>query len=79
MEGKMSYFDLFQWEFLKKTIVIFKISILEIVRLRNFVKNTKCINVGPKMSSLYIFGMALENNIATFQSATSDLDNCKIL
>ena len=59
------------WVFLgkifRKAIVIFKISTLKFVKLRNFTKKQKYINLGPKMPDLGIFGLEFENNIVIFE------------
>ena len=41
----------------ENNIVIFEISILECVYLQNFAKKQKCLNLGPKMPYLGIFGL----------------------
>ena len=46
----------------RKTIVIFEISTLKFVYLQNFPKKQKCLNLGPKMPDLGIFGLEFENN-----------------
>ena len=49
------------WIFLgknfKKTIVVFEISTLKFAYLQNFPKKQKCLNLGPKMLDLGIFGL----------------------
>ena len=49
------------WVFLdnnfKRTIVIFEISTLKVVYLQNFAEKQKCLNLGPKMPHLGIFGL----------------------
>ena len=40
---------------LKKTIAIFETSIFKLMKLQNFVKKQKCLNLRPKMSYLGIF------------------------
>ena len=47
----------------RKTIAIFEISTLKIVQLQNFTKKSKCLNLGPHMPDLGIFGFAVENKI----------------
>ena len=62
------------WVFLgknfKKTIVRFEISTLKFVYLQNFTKKQKCLNLGPKMPDLCIFGLEFENNIVIFEIST---------
>ena len=50
----MPYLGIFGLEF-KKTFVIFEISTLKVVFLRNFTEKQKCLNLGPKMPDLGIF------------------------
>ena len=54
------------WVFLgenfKKTIAIFEISTLKFVYLQNFTKKQKCLNLGPKMLYLGIFGLEFKKN-----------------
>ena len=52
----MPYLDIFGLEF-ENSIVTFEISTFELVYLQNFVKQRKCLNLGPNMSSLGIFGL----------------------
>ena len=52
----MPYFVIFGPE-LRKTIVIFEISMLKFVYLQNFTKKQKCLNLGAKMPDLGIFGL----------------------
>ena len=75
----MPYLGIFEkkciiWVFLgknfKKTIVIFEISTLKFVYLTNFTKKQKCLNLGPEMPDLGIFGLELENNIVIFEIST---------
>ena len=54
----------------KKTIVIFEISTLKFVYLTNFTKKQKCLNLGPEMPDLSIFGLELESNIVIFEIST---------
>ena len=35
--------------------------------MQNFVKKQKCLNLGPKMPDLGIFGLEFENNMVKFQ------------
>ena len=65
----MPYLSTFGQEFLK-TIVIFEISTLEFVKLQNFEKKQKCLNLGPKMTYLSIFVVEFENNIVMFEIST---------
>ena len=41
----------------RKTIVIFEISTVKVVCLQYFTKKQKCLNLGPKMPYLGIFGL----------------------
>ena len=61
----MPYLNIFGLELKKKeTIVIFEISTLKFAYLQNFIKKKqKCLNLGPKMPDLCIFGLEFENNI----------------
>ena len=52
---------------LKKTIVRFEISTFKYVYLQNITKKQKCLNFGPKMPDLCIFGLKFENNIVIFE------------
>ena len=75
----MSYLGIFDpkclnWVFLgknfKKPIVIFEISTLKFVYLQNFKEEQKCLNLGPKMPDLGIFGLEFESNIFIFGIST---------
>ena len=66
---RMPSLDAFGQE-LKKTIVIFEISTLQIFYFQNFMKKQKCINSGPKMPDLDILELELESNIVTFEIIT---------
>ena len=79
LRPKISYLGIFDqkclnWVFLgkdlKKTIVRFEISTLKFVYLQNFTKKEKCLNLGPKMSDLCIFGLEFQSNIVTFEIST---------
>ena len=52
---------------LKNTIVRFEISTFKYVYLQNLTKKQKCLNLGPKMPDLCIFGVEFENNIVIFE------------
>ena len=52
----MSHLGIFGLEF-ENNIVIFEISTLEFVKLQNFAKKQKCLNLGPKIPHLGIFGL----------------------
>ena len=41
----------------KQTIAIFEISTLKFVYMQNFSEKQKCLNFGPKMPYLVIFGL----------------------
>ena len=62
------------WVFLdnnfKRTIVIFEISTLKVVYLQNFAKKQKCLNLGPKMPHLGIFGLEFEKSHVQFEIST---------
>ena len=61
----------FSGKIFRKTIVIFEISTLEFVNLQNFTKKKqKCLNLGPKMPHLGIFGVEFENNTVIFETST---------
>ena len=49
----MSYLDIFGIEF-EITISIFEMSTLEFMKLQNFLKKLKYLNLGPKMRYLCI-------------------------
>ena len=75
----MTYLGIFDQKFLiwvfwdkrfKKTIVKFKISLFKLAYLQSFTKKQKCLNLGPKMPDLFIFGLELENNIVIFEIST---------
>ena len=51
----------------KKTIVKFKISTFKLAYLQSFTKKQKCLNLGPKMPDLCVFGLEFENNIVIFE------------
>ena len=79
LRPKISYLGIFDqkclnWVFLgkdlKKTIVRFEISTLKFVYLQNFTKKEKCLNLGPKMSDLCIFGLEFQSNIVIFEIST---------
>ena len=42
---------------LENNIITFEISTLEFVYLPNFAKKQKCLNLGPKMPYLGVFGL----------------------
>ena len=62
------------WVFLdnnfKRTIVIFEISTLKVVYFQNFAKKQKCLNLGPKMPHLSIFGLEFEKTNVLFEIST---------
>ena len=79
LRPKISYLGIFDqkclnWVFLgkdlKKTIVRFEISTLKFVYLQNFTKKEKCLNLGPKMSDLCIFGLEFQSNSVIFEIST---------
>ena len=59
------------WVFLgknfRKTIVRSEIDTLKFVYLQNFKKKQKCLNSGPKLPALGIFGLEFENNSVIFE------------
>ena len=60
--SKIALFETFSARILKN-IIIFEISTHEFVKLQNFKKKSKCVNLGPKMPYLDIFVLEFENNI----------------
>ena len=54
----------------ENTIVIFEISVLELVLLQSLVQKWKSLNLRPKMPFLGTFGMEFENNIVIFEIST---------
>ena len=62
----MSYLGTFASEF-SKAIVLFEISTVEFVKLQNFGRKQKCLNLGPKMLYLGIF-----------LTAPYDFENCAL-
>ena len=60
----------FLGKILKKTIVIFEISALEVDFFQSLVQKQKPLNLGPKMSDLDIFELEFENNIVIFEIST---------
>ena len=65
----MLYFRLFRLGF-KKNILIFEISTHEFLKLRNFPKKSKCLNLRPQMPYLGIFVLEFESNIVIFEIST---------
>ena len=43
------------------------------MKLRNFVEKWKCLNLGPKIPYLGIFGLEFENNVVIFEITTLEL------
>ena len=79
---KNALFGYFWLEF-EKNIVIFEISSPEFVKLQNFVKKWKCLNVGQKMPCLGIFASLkifkhLKTILSYLKPAPSNLHNWKI-
>ena len=72
---KMPYLGIFDRKWLvlgkncKKAITIFEISTLNLVYLHKFMKK-KCLNDGPKMNDLGIFGQEFKNNIVVSEIST---------
>ena len=66
----MPYLSIFLLQYLKKTKVIYEISILEFVWLQNSGKKPKYPNLEPKMPDLGVLGLEFENNIAIFEIST---------
>ena len=64
----MPYMGTFGLEF-QKPIVIFKIT-LKFVKLQNFTKKKKSVNLGPEMPDLGILGLEFEKNIVRFEIST---------
>ena len=84
----MPYLGVFGREF-SKNIVIFEISTFELVKLQNFVKKKKCLNLGPKIPILSIFdqkcfiwvflGKKFKKKLLSYlKSVPLSLSNCKI-
>ena len=67
---KNALFGYFWARVLNETIVIFEFCTLKFVYLENFTKKQNCLNLGPKMPDLGIFGLEFENNIAIFEINT---------
>ena len=53
---KNALFGIFWLEF-ENNILIFEISTLNFIKLQNFLEKWKCLNLGPKMPYLGIFGL----------------------
>ena len=64
---------LFSGKAFPKTIVRFEISTLKFVSLQKFLKKQKCLNLGPKIPFLGIFGLEFENNIVIFEISTLEI------
>ena len=62
----MPYLGILGLEF-QKIIVIFEMSTLQFVKLQNFVKKRKCLNLGPKMPYLGILGIEFQKTIVIFK------------
>ena len=62
--------SVFSARIFKKAIVIFEISTLKFSYLQNFTKKQKCLNLGPKMLDLGIFGLEIENSFVIFNIST---------
>ena len=83
---KMPYLGIFDqkdliWVYLgksfKKTIFIFETSTLKFVYLQNFTKKQKCLNLGPKVLYLGIFGLEFKKKLLSYLKPTpSNLSNC---
>ena len=67
---KNALFGYFWARIKKKTIVIFEIRTLEFFNLQNFAKKQKCLNLGPKMPYLGIFGLEFQKTIVIFEIST---------
>ena len=50
----------------------------EFVKLQNLPIKQKCLNFGAKMPYLGFFGLYIEKTIVIFETAPSNLSNCKI-
>ena len=53
-------------------IVMFQISILELVLIANFAKKQKFLNLGPKICDSGIFGLEFETDIVMLEISTLD-------
>ena len=68
------FISVFLGKTFRKTIYIFEISTLKFVYLQNFAKKPhKCLNVGPKMPYLGIFGLEFKKTIVIFEISTFEL------
>ena len=48
----------------KKTIAIFELSTLKFAYLHNFMEKQKCLNLGPKMNDVGIFGLKFKTTLS---------------
>ena len=54
--------------------VIFEISSFEVVKLQNFAKKQKCLNLGPKNAFIWVFlGWNFKKTIVIFETGTFEL------
>ena len=52
---------------IENTIVTIKISVLKFAEMHDFVQQKKCLNLGPKIPYLGIFGMEFEKGFVIFE------------
>ena len=56
--------------FWARIIVLFEISTLDFIKLKNFLKRWKCLNLGPKMLYLGILMLEFQKTIVIFEIST---------
>ena len=88
LRPKIPYLDIFDkkcliWVLLgmnccKKTIAIFEIRTLKLVYLHNFMEKQNCLNLGPKMNDVGIFGLEFKTTLLYLKSGPLGLSICKI-
>ena len=71
MRPKLSYLGIFGIEF-EKTIVIFEIRTLEVIKIERFMLNKNKLNLGAKLPYLCIFWLKFKKSILIFESATTE-------
>ena len=72
MAPKLPYLGIFGLEF-EDNFIIFEFSTLDFVKLQNFAKKQKCLNLGTKMPYGRIFGLDFEDNVVIFEVSTLEL------
>ena len=87
LEAKLPFWGIFDQECLvlvflgkkfRKTIVIFEISTLKFVSLKNFTEKQKCLNLGQKYLIYVFLDWNLKTILSYLKSTPSNLSNCKI-